>query len=65
MTTFKIGDQVLLPPEFSGSVGTVIYYDDPSGRYLVRIGASQQLYFPPEQLTAWSADRRIKDDDEV
>ena len=52
MTTFKIGDQVQLPRPYRGVVGTVIYYDRPTHRYLVRIGIEQQLYFTAEQLLA-------------
>ncbi|GEO74589.1 hypothetical protein LNA02_12870 [Levilactobacillus namurensis] len=51
MQTFEIGDQVKLPRPYQGVVGTVIYYDGPTERFLVRIGVEQQLYFSAEQLT--------------
>ncbi|GEO66796.1 hypothetical protein [Levilactobacillus spicheri] len=55
MTAFNVSDQVLLPRPYRGVVGTVIYYDQVTNRYLVRVGIEQQLYFTAEQLTKWSA----------
>lgn len=56
MAAFKIGDEVALPRPYRGVVGTVIYYDQITDRFLVRIGVEQQLYFTAEQLTTWTGE---------
>lgn len=54
MQTFKIGDLVQLPQKtWHNIVAVVVYYDAKQDRYLVRIGASQQVYFTPTELTAY------------
>jgi len=52
MTSLKIGSQVVLPWPYRGVMGTVIYYDEVTAKFLVRIGIEQQLYFTREPLTA-------------
>ncbi|MCH4057514.1 MAG: hypothetical protein LKE89_06260 [Lactobacillaceae bacterium] len=56
MTKFKIGDVVQLPQKtWQQITAVVIYYDTKADRYLVRVGASQQIYFRLNELTRYSA----------
>jgi len=53
MQNFKIGAMVKLPQPYLGILGTVIAYYETKNQYLVRFGASQQLYFKPKKLELW------------
>ncbi|WP_338661833.1 hypothetical protein VQH23_16555 [Pararoseomonas sp. SCSIO 73927] len=51
MSEFKIGDTVRITgPVMRGNVGTVVWKDDSGQRYLVRITAATQNYYPAAEL---------------
>ena len=51
MTEFSIGDTVqIITGAMAHSVGTVVYLDETRGKYLVRVGASMQDYYEPDQI---------------
>jgi len=51
MQTFKVGDIVQLPQKsWQGVTGVVVFYDTKRDQYLVRVGASQQVYFKAEEI---------------
>lgn len=51
MSKFNIGDTVQIQDGTRvGGVGTVVYYDEPRDRWLVRIGADFQNYYTDEQI---------------
>lgn len=56
MNEFKIGDTVRMTGRImTGNVGTVVHLDEKRGRYLVRIDAVTQNYFPPEDLELYKS----------
>ncbi|WP_293695458.1 hypothetical protein [uncultured Agrococcus sp.] len=51
MDEFKIGDTVQIKEGARiGSVGTVVYLDEPRNLYLVRVGADYQNYFAADGI---------------
>lgn len=51
MQTFNVGDVVQLPQKpWLGVTGVVISHDTKRDQYLVRIGASQQVYFKADEI---------------
>jgi len=51
MQTFKVGDVVQLPQKpWQGVTGVVVFYDTKRDQYLVRVGASQQVYFKADEI---------------
>jgi hypothetical protein len=55
MDAFAIGDTVQISgPVMTGNVGTVVYLDEPSEKYLVRVGAAVQNYFDASELQTFA-----------
>lgn len=51
MNEFAIGDTVQITgPVMTGSVGTVVYLDEPRAKYLVRIDTLVQNYFSADEI---------------
>ena len=51
MAEFAIGDTVTITGTIlKGSVGTVVYFDEIQGKYLVRIGGSTQDFYSPDEI---------------
>lgn len=51
MDDFSIGDTVQITTgPMEHSVGTVVYFYEKQGRYLVRVGASMQDYYAPDEI---------------
>jgi|GEM_PF-2182981 len=51
MQTFQVGAVVQLPQKpWLGVTGVVVSYDAKRDRYLVRVGASQQVYFKADEI---------------
>ncbi|MGO1514974.1 hypothetical protein [Agrococcus casei] len=51
MDEFKVGDTVqILAGPMRHSVGTVVYVYEAEKTYLVRVGASMQQYYKPDEI---------------
>ncbi|MEQ3552893.1 hypothetical protein WIS52_20695 [Pseudonocardia nematodicida] len=51
MDEFAIGDTVQITGSLmTGQVGTVVYLDEPNGKYLVRVGGLSQNYFTADEI---------------
>jgi hypothetical protein len=51
MTDFEIGQTVQVTgPVLRGSVGTVVYLDEPRAQYLVRFSELSQNYYPADEI---------------
>ena len=51
MTEFKIGDTVQVTSgAMAHSVGTVVYLNEETGKYLVRTGVGAQDYYSPDEI---------------
>lgn len=51
---FKVGDGVnVTTGPMKGIYGTVIFFDKKAGKYLIRFGSAQQLYYTEDQLEVW------------
>lgn len=59
MSDLEIGTTVRItsPTTMTGNVGTVVHYDEKRERYLVRIDAITQNYFPAEELEVFDSGR--------
>ncbi|MFG1646621.1 hypothetical protein ACGFMK_40640 [Amycolatopsis sp. NPDC049252] len=56
MAAFEVGDTVRITGKtMTGNVGTVVHFDDKRDKYLVRVDAVTQNYFPAEELERFSA----------
>ncbi|MEU8898635.1 hypothetical protein [Nocardia sp. NPDC048505] len=56
MADFKIGDTVrVVGSTMTGNVGTVVYLDSGTGKYLVRIGGATQNYFTVDELELFTS----------
>lgn len=54
MTTFSIGDGVRVKDgPMQHLYGVVVYFREDDLTYLVRFGASQQMYYREDQLEHW------------
>ncbi|WP_354670647.1 TetR family transcriptional regulator, partial [Amycolatopsis solani] len=55
MAAFEVGETVRITGKtMTGNVGTVVHFDDKRDKYLVRIDATTQNYFPPGELEKFS-----------
>lgn len=55
MRTFNIGDGVRAKDgPMQHQHGVVVYFRDDDLTYLVRFGASQQMYYRAEELESWA-----------
>ncbi|WP_316745218.1 hypothetical protein [Pedobacter antarcticus] len=51
---FKVGDGVTVTKgPMKRIYGTVIFFDEKTGKYLIRFGSAQQLYYTEDQLEVW------------
>ena len=54
MTTFDIGAGVRVKDgPMQHQYGTVVYFREDDGTYLVRFSGAQQMYYPAEELEPW------------
>jgi len=55
METYSIGDGVRTTDgPMKHQYGTVVFFREDDGTYLVRFGGSQQLYFRADELEPWA-----------
>ncbi|MGO1560912.1 hypothetical protein CZ771_02860 [Actinomycetales bacterium JB111] len=55
MNTFSIGDGVTTTDgPMKGQYGTVVYLDEKEQKYLVRFAGTQQMYYPEDEIVAWT-----------
>lgn len=51
MAAFEVGETVRITGKtMTGNVGTVVHFDDKREKYLVRLDATAQNYFPADEL---------------
>lgn len=60
MDMYNIGDLVSVTFGSIPMIGTVVYFDDKAGKYLVRFNASQQMYYAAHELQAYHTPRKLK-----
>lgn len=54
MAAFEVGDGVTATGgPMSGVSGTVVWFYEERNQILVRFGATQQMYFAPDELKRW------------
>lgn len=55
MDEFEVGETVRITGRtMTGNVGTVVHFDGKRDKYLVRVGAITQNYFPAAELERFS-----------
>ncbi|GLY42862.1 hypothetical protein Amsp01_088850 [Amycolatopsis sp. NBRC 101858] len=55
MDAFEVGQTVRITGKtMTGNVGTIVHFDDKRNKYLVRVDAVTQNYFPAHELEKFS-----------